>query len=151
MSPAPAHPAYAEHGCTCNALRRLTRTVTRLYDVHLARAGLKTTQYSLLRAVSAEPLPVAALAARLAVERTTLTRNLRPLEEQGLVALAPEGRHRSRTLTLTKAGAAALRDALPLWESAQRRMKRRLGEARWISVHATLGELAHEAYPQPTG
>lgn len=138
--------------CLCHSSRMAARAVTRAYDEALREAGLRATQLAVLAAVGARgALSIKALADSLGMERTTLTRNLRPLEEQGLVVLAPEARHRSRMLTLTKAGAAALRGALPLWESAQRRMKRRLGEARWMSVHATLGELAHEAYPQPTG
>ena len=73
----------------------------------------------MLAAVGARgALSIKSLADSLEMERTTLTRNLRPLEEQGHVAIAPEGRHRSRVLTLTKSGQAALLEALPLWEDS---------------------------------
>ena len=72
-------------GCTCFALRKLTRTVTRIYDQHLAEAGIKTTQFSLLRWIAHEPVPIAVLAARMNTERTTLSRNLNPLIDAGWI------------------------------------------------------------------
>jgi DNA-binding MarR family transcriptional regulator len=138
MSPASDEAAHARHGCTCNALRRLTRTVTRLYDAHLARAGLKTTQYSLLRTVAAEPLPVAALAARLAVERTTLTRNLRPLIDAGWVGLEPGADQRQRIVTITAAGQVAIRTAKQAWRAAQTELERELGIDEVQALHQRL-------------
>src|SRR5512141_1390313 len=86
-------------GCTCFALRKVTRTVTRLYDQHLAAAGLKTTQFSLLRWIGHAPL-----AARTNMERTTLTRNLKPLIDAGWVVLKPGADARQRIVTITPAG-----------------------------------------------
>ena len=71
-------------GCTCFKLRKLTRAMSRLYDQHMATVGLKTTQYSVLTNAAREALPVAELAERLGTERTTLTRNLKPLIEAQL-------------------------------------------------------------------
>lgn len=146
MSPARSPSTYAQHGCTCAALRRLTRTVTRLYDGHLARAGLKTTQYSLLRTVAAGPLPVAALAARLAVERTTLTRNLRPLLDAGWIALSPGEDQRQRIVEITAAGQAAIRAARDAWRAAQTELERELGVAEVerlnLQLDQALGRLA---------
>jgi DNA-binding MarR family transcriptional regulator len=83
------------------------------------------------------------------MERTTLTRNLRPLEEQGLVSIAPEARHRSRMLTLTTAGKAALLKALPLWEKAQRSAMHQLGDQRWPVVQKAFSDLIHNMHRAP--
>ena len=107
--------------CLCHNARMASRVITRAYDEALRPMGLRATQVAVLAAVGARgALSIKSLADSLEMERTTLTRNLRPLEEQGYVAIAPEGRHRSRVLTLTKSGQAALLKALPLWQAAQR-------------------------------
>jgi DNA-binding MarR family transcriptional regulator len=123
------------------------RAITRAYDDALRPTGLRATQVSVLAAVGASgALSIQSLADSLEMDRSTLTRNLRPLEERGYVVLAPEGRHRSRMLTLTEAGHHALLDALPLWEGAQRRIKRRLGADRWPAVQEALTGLISEAH-----
>lgn len=126
------------------------RAITRAYDDALRSTGLRATQISVLAAIGARgALSIKSLADSLAMERTTLTRNLRPLEERGYVALAPEGRHRSRVLTLTRSGRSALADALPLWENAQRTTKERLGSQRWRGVQEALQELTQEHHSTP--
>ncbi|HEX6120319.1 MAG TPA: MarR family transcriptional regulator [Dongiaceae bacterium] len=123
------------------------RAITRAYDDALRSTGLRATQISVLAAVGARgALSIQSLADSLEMDRTTLTRNLRPLEDKGYVLLAPERRHRSRVLTLTDAGHAALMEALPLWEQAQRRIKRRLGAERWPAVQEALAELIAETH-----
>ena len=126
------------------------RAITRVYDDALRSTGLRATQISVLAAIGARgALSIKSLADSLAMERTTLTRNLRPLEERGYVALAPEGRHRSRVLTLTRSGRSALADALPLSENAQRATKERLGSQRWRGVQEALEELTQEHHSTP--
>ena len=117
------------HACTCAALRRLTRTVTRLYDSHLAEAGMKTTQYSLLRTIAQESLPMAELARRLSTERTTLTRNLRPLIDAGWVALEPGADARQRIVVITPPGRDAIATARAAWRRAQTALETTLGRA----------------------
>jgi DNA-binding MarR family transcriptional regulator len=78
------------------------------------------------------------------MERTTLTRNLRPLEDKGYVFIAPEGRHRSRVLTLTTSGQAALLEALPLWEKAQRSSMQQLGDQRWPAIQKAFADLINK-------
>jgi DNA-binding MarR family transcriptional regulator len=136
--------------CMCHKARMAARAITRRYDDALRATGLRATQISVLAAVGARgALSIKSLADSLAMERSTLTRNLRPLEEKGYVALAPEARHRSRMLTLTAAGRAALAEALPLWEAAQRAMKRRLGERRWPDVQEALETLTQDSGQPP--
>src|SRR4051812_31593413 len=95
--------------CMCHKTRMAARAITRSYDDTLRPTGLRATQVSVLAAVGAQgALSIKSLADFLGMDRTTLTRNLRPLEERGYVVLAPEQRHRSRMLTLTASGSAAL-------------------------------------------
>ncbi len=123
------------------------RTVTRAYDEALRATGLRATQVSVLAAVGASgALSIKSLADSLGMDRTTLTRNLRPLEDRGYVFLAVERRHRSRMLTLTAAGRTALLEALPLWEAAQRAIRRRLGAQRWPAVQSALADLTLDSH-----
>jgi len=132
--------------CICHKTRMAARVVTRAYDDALRSTGLRATQLSVLAAVGARgALSIKALADTLEMERTTLTRNLRPLEDQGYIALSAEGRHRSRTLTLTASGRAALRGALPLWENAQRAVERGLGVQGEPAIQTALSRLTQKA------
>ena len=84
-------------GCSNMKLRRLTRLVSRHYDAHMAQCGLKTTQYSLLAIITDRgPLLQGELARQLSLDASTLTRNLRPLLEAGLVVVAAGRDARSR-------------------------------------------------------
>jgi DNA-binding MarR family transcriptional regulator len=131
--------------CMCHRARMAARVVTRAYDDLLRPTQLRATQISVLAAVGARgALSIKSLADTLQMERSTLTRNLRPLEKRGYVELAPERRYRSRVLTLTPAGRAALLAALPLWERAQRKLKGRMGQHRWSTVQEGLAILARE-------
>jgi len=131
--------------CMCHKARMAARVVTRAYDDALRPTRLRATQVSVLAAVGARgALSIKSLADTLQMERSTLTRNLRPLEKRGYVELAPERRYRSRVLTLTPAGRAALVTALPLWEGAQRRLRERVGQHRWPTVQDGLAILARE-------
>jgi len=134
--------------CICHKTRMAARVVTRAYDEALRPTGLRATQVSVLAAVGVRgAVSITALADSLGMERTTLTRNLRPLEQKGYVQLAAEGHRRSRVLTLTPAGRAALLGALPLWKEAQRLITQRLARQRWPVVHDALAALAQEFHP----
>ncbi|MDP9107930.1 MAG: MarR family winged helix-turn-helix transcriptional regulator [Pseudomonadota bacterium] len=113
--------------CTCFTLRKLARNVSRLYDLHLATVDLKTTQYSLLKNIAHQALPVAQLALRLATERTTLTRNLKPLLGAGWATLADGADARQRIVTITAAGRAKLASAHHAWHAAQTELDQILG------------------------
>jgi DNA-binding MarR family transcriptional regulator len=133
--------------CLCHNARMASRVITRAYDEALRPMGLRATQVAVLAAVGARgALSIKSLADSLEMERTTLTRNLRPLEEQGHVAIAPEGRHRSRVLTLTKSGQAALLKALPLWQAAQQSAMQQLGDQRWPAVQKAFADLINKVH-----
>ena len=118
------------------------RALSRAYDEALRPCGLKSTQFSLLVAIGSQAtLSISEMAEALGLERTTLTRNLRPLERMGLVAIGAEAYRRSRALTLTEQGRARLDEALPLWQTAQQRLRSALGEEGWRAVGVALDRL----------
>jgi DNA-binding MarR family transcriptional regulator len=114
-------------GCTCFKLRKLTRTVSRLYDQHMAVEGLKTTQYSLLKNIARQSRPVSELAELLAVERTTLSRNLKPLVDAHWVTLSAGADSRQRIVAITDAGIAKIHAARAAWRVAQAELEHTLG------------------------
>jgi DNA-binding MarR family transcriptional regulator len=107
----------------CTSLRMTTRSINRLYDRALSRAGVRVTGYSILSRLAEEgPMSVSRLAGRLAMERTTCTREVAPLVDAGLVDTAPGSDRRVRMLRLTELGARTRAEALPLWEGVQQRL-----------------------------
>ena len=121
--------------CACTKVRMAARAVTRTYDDILRPTGLRATQLSVLVAIAIDgAMSIAALAKYLGMDRSTLTRNLQPLQKEGLVSVGAEGWRRSRTLEITKAGRARMREAAPLWEKAQQTLMRRLGTRHSATV-----------------
>jgi DNA-binding MarR family transcriptional regulator len=125
-------------GCTCFKLRKLTRAMSRLYDQHMARVGLKTTQYSVLTNAARAPLPVAELAEALGLERTTLTRNLKPLLEAGWLELKPGPDARQRIVTITASGREMLKRAYLAWRRAQTAFETLMGRDAVRALHQQL-------------
>ena len=125
--------------CACHRIRMAARAVTRRYDEALRPVGLRATQVSLLAAVALEgALSIRSLAAAVGMDRSTLTRNLEPLERDGLLVVGGEGWRRSKTLAITAKGRSRLQHALPLWEKAQARLKRELGARGWDGIQTSL-------------
>lgn len=123
--------------CTCFAVRRAARAITQVYDRALRPAGLRATQFTLLVVVAlGRRLTVGQLADQMGMDRTTLTRNLSPLVERGLVAIHGTQDGRVREVALTPAGTAAVAAALPRWRKAQRAMAGRLTPATRRSLAA---------------
>ena len=144
MSSERAKPAATP--CLCNALRQATRAVSRLYDAELRGVGLRTTQYSLLRRLSAAGEGRQRdLGGLTSLDETTLTRNLRPLIDAGWVAIRPGQDRREKLVRLTDAGVAKLREARPAWERAQQRMRSRLPKGEWSDLMGRLHELTRLA------
>ncbi len=115
--------------CTCSMLRRTARRVTRLYDTALRPVGLCLSQYVVLANVAREGgLSISELAERLGMDRTTLTRNLRPLVRSGWVLIATGSDRRQRSVGLTQAGRRLYAVAHPLWEATEQRLRSTLGD-----------------------
>jgi DNA-binding MarR family transcriptional regulator len=129
-----------ELGCTCMRLRKASRCVTQIYDRGLEPAGLTVTQYGVLAQLRRyDGIGIGALAEILIMDPTTLTRNLRPLEREGLVTIKLDRcDRRLRCLHLTAKGSAAFANAIALWRRAQRRLEQVLGEPEAAALNAAL-------------
>ncbi len=130
--------------CNCLALRRAARQATQLYDRHLAAAGLRTTQFSILVNLRRlGPMTINRLAAEMAIDRTTLGRNILPLERDGLIAIKQGATDKRRKeLALTPAGIDRLRRAAKLWANAQAQFEAQFGVERAAALRAELREVA---------
>lgn len=126
--------------CTCFQLRRAARRVSQVYDRHLAAAELSLNAYSILRR-SSEPRPLGELADALGMDRTTLTRNLKPLLEAGLLNAVPGVDSRQRKVQISAAGKRRLQKAFPLWQQAQQEVETRFGSARTTTLNQQLEAL----------
>ncbi len=135
--------ADIESACVCLGVRRAARLVARRYDEALRPLGLTSGQFSILAALLRDrAAPLGVLADLLGLERTTLNRNLKPLEAMGLVETTPaESDARVRGLVLTPAGRTLLDRAVPHWRAAQADSQRRLGEAGWRDLRLRLHAL----------
>lgn len=135
--------------CACSRLRRATRAVTQLYDDALAPIGLRATQLSLLRTLHRQgTLRIGELAARNLLDRTALSRNLEPLAERKLVAIVPGRDARTREVTLTRQGIAAIAAAAPHWDRVQREVARHVGRERLDGLYEILREI-ETLHPAP--
>jgi DNA-binding MarR family transcriptional regulator len=133
----------APANCTCFNLRKAARAVTQIYDQALRPSGLKATQFSLLYVVDhLGPSGITELARALVMDRTTLTRNLKPLMEQRLLEIVEGADRRQRPIALTSRGRNKLAEALPLWQEVQARVAHDLGRGRWANLLRGLDEAA---------
>jgi DNA-binding MarR family transcriptional regulator len=140
------HPKPTVSPCLCGVLRQASRAVSRLYDEELRGIGLRTTQYSLLRALARTgQVRQRDLGGLTSLDETTLTRNLRPLIDSGWVAVEAGEDRREKLIRITKAGEAKMMEALPAWERAQERLQSRMPEAAWSGLLASLPDLVRMA------
>ncbi len=133
----------ARQHCVCFALRRAARVVTQSFDAEMRRQGIRSTQGTVLSALLVTgPASMAVLSEGLAMERTTLLRNLRPLQRDGLVAIEEGASGSAREISLTPKGKAQIEKLAPAWNAAQQRVVKVLGEARWTQMLADLDQVA---------
>jgi DNA-binding MarR family transcriptional regulator len=131
----------APRGCTAFKLRQLGRRVAQRYDAEVAKAGLKTTQYSLLSHVlKLGPIRPGDLAQAMTMDASTLTRNLKPLLAAGWLGLAAGVDGRSRSVRITEAGRAKRAEAQRHWRAAQERLNHDLGPERVRALHGLLDD-----------
>jgi len=132
-------PRLSPTECTCFRIRGAARRVTQIYSNHLASTGLKISQFSLLGFIIAEgPVSIGRLSELLATDRTTLTRNLRPLLAGGLVERAASGDKRRHELVATTAGRVLFKRALPLWAAAEQEVRTAMGSKLTADLHGAL-------------
>jgi DNA-binding MarR family transcriptional regulator len=132
--------------CLCLHLQRAARAVGRSFDTALRPLGLTNGQFSLLMSLNRpEPASIGGVSALLAMDRTTLTANLKPLQRRGLLEVTVDGADkRSRRLRLTSAGRALLAAALPVWEETHAAIERDLARSDPEGLRADLRMLSRE-------
>jgi DNA-binding MarR family transcriptional regulator len=141
--------------CTCLRARRAARSLSKAYDELLRPLGLEVPQLGVLAAVAhfgEGGAQIVGLADALGLDRTTLTRNLVPLEKAGLIRVARSPTDaRARIVLLTRAGERAIEEAFPLWQAAQQRVHDTFGKARTEAIRGDLSDLVTQlAGPEKT-
>jgi DNA-binding MarR family transcriptional regulator len=146
-----ANTASSSEDCNCFALRAAARHVTQSYDHFLAPTGLRTTQFTILANLKRKgPLTINALATDLVMDRTTLGRNILPLERDGLIRIEPAASdRRAKQLLLTKAGEERLLAARKRWSVAQARFESVFGAKRTADLRALLRAVAKGDFVPP--
>ena len=133
--------AVKPQGCTNIKLRQLMRRVAQHYDAEVGKTGLKGTQYSLLSyVVKLGPIRPVDLAREMGIGPSTLTRNLRPLIDAGLLEQGPGADARSRLVSVTPLGREKRQEAQRRWRVAQEGINETLGPRRVVELHALLDE-----------
>jgi DNA-binding MarR family transcriptional regulator len=128
--------------CICFSARQAARAITQMYDEALRPAGIRSTQLALLNAIRLlGPVRVKRLASAVVIDRTTLTRNLRLLEKEGLVQIEPGKDLRERNVLLTAGGHTRLDRAYPLWEAAQAAVQDKMGRENLARLQEMLRTL----------
>jgi DNA-binding MarR family transcriptional regulator len=135
-------PALDRSACNCFALRQAARHVTQIYDKHMAKEGLRATQFSVLAKLSRfERVSINELAKSMVMDRTTLGRAIRPLEREGLLTIGPGDDGRTRSLRLTPAGEARLEAAAGRWRDAQGEFETAFGARESADLRSTLNRV----------
>lgn len=127
--------------CTSTNIRKAARIVTQAYNDALRPVDLRSTQFTLLaNLVKRGDTPLTQLAEAMVMDRTTLTRNLKPLERRQLIHIQHEKDQRVRKIGITPAGKQIFDDALPLWQEIQKQIAQGLGQQRWSEFMNDLSE-----------
>ena len=129
----------AAENCVCFNLRWVTRAVTQFYDAEMRRHGIRPTQGSILSSLQTRnSWNMAELSDWLGMERTTLVRNLRPLQRDGFVKTIGGGRGNRVEVMITSKGRKQIEKLTPAWKSAQNAVVKTLGEKRWSTILSDL-------------
>jgi DNA-binding MarR family transcriptional regulator len=130
--------------CLCLATQRAARALARRFDVALKPIGITSGQFSLLMSLNRpEPPTIGAVASLLAMDRTTLTANLKPLERRGLIELVADDKdRRSRRIRLLDGGVKMLNAALPIWVGTHAEIDAEVGGDRVTALRGGLRAVA---------
>lgn len=139
--PSPSTPTMTD--CNCRVMRQASRTVTAFYDRHLAPAGLRISQFGILATLKHKgPLTINELAAELILDRTTLGRNILPLQRDGLITVkASASDRRSKELSLSSDGEKIYREARKYWLEAQTEFEATFGDKRAFDLRVLLKDI----------
>ncbi len=142
--PKAKHAIATQVPATCMGLhiRRASRILTNVYDTAFRSIGLEANQFTLLVAIHLfESVPITRLAQELFTDQTTMTRNVKLLEKQGLVAITPGKDRRMKLVSLTTEGQTVLKRSLPIWEQVQAELMQHFGEQKWQTLLSLLSEV----------
>lgn len=129
--------------CANFNIRKASRVVAKIYEEHMAPVGLKGTQFTLLVAIYVNsPLTISHLAEGLVMDRTSLTRGLKPLEREGWISIEPdENDRRVRNITMTESGIELAKKAIPLWQTAHAEFLKGIGPETWNQLNGLLQDV----------
>jgi len=132
--------------CASLNFRRTSRIVTRLYDTVMQESGVRSTQFAILVGiVKLQPVDMGTLAKVLMLDSSTLTRSLRLLQKERMIAISKRSQMRRRFLKLTHSGQKALQRSLPLWRAAHQRFLAEVGADYWLKLRDELESIAKSA------
>jgi DNA-binding MarR family transcriptional regulator len=134
--------------CNNLALRKAARYLGATYDKALVSVGLRATQFSILQKLSAHgEMTITGLADMIAMDRTTMASNLKPLVREGLVTVEPSAAdRRARIVTITPDGLSRMKAALPLWQAVQARFEESFGADEAVQLRASLEAVLHTGF-----
>jgi DNA-binding MarR family transcriptional regulator len=145
VRPEPAD-QLTELGCACATARQVARLLTQLYDGRLRASGIEAPQFALMQTLDHQgPCNQGALGRRYGLDKTTVSRNLRLLQQRGWVALSPAGDRRERRVELTAAGQRRLALARPQWKKAQADLRDRMTGPHWNQMFRSFRAVARAA------
>ncbi len=148
-NPSPSSSSYQNINaqCCCFSLRKVTRAVTQFFDRHLEPAGIRATQFTLLvELASSAGKTLTEMAEGLVMDRTTLTRNLKPLQKDGFITTVKLADRRSKGYALTDLGRQAIEKGIPLWRKAQQAIVGQLGNDRYVRFQEELKSVRSMAH-----
>jgi DNA-binding MarR family transcriptional regulator len=129
--------------CTCFNLRKASRVITQLFDRAMKNGGLRGTQFSILAVLSAFGTEtITRLSDILVMDRTTLTRNLKPMESAGLIKITQGSDLRSKAVSLTKKGHQTFARTFPHWKETQDQIIEKLGRKRFNYLIRDLSDIS---------
>jgi len=132
--------------CVCFNLRKASRLLSQVYDQVLKPTGIKVTQFSLMMAVAGNRgLTIGKLARPLGMDRTTLSRNARILENKGLIEIGEGEDRREQIFNLTEKGILLLLEVIPIWEEVQKKLAEKMGDKRLNELLSDLRDLVRES------
>ena len=144
MKPAP--PALTDLQCACATARQAARLLTQLYDSRMRPSGLEAPQFALMMTLEKQgPSSQADLGRRYALDKTTVSRNLKVLERSGWVECSTGSDRRKREFVLSTAGRKRLAQAKGQWKEAQNQLRAGMTGAQWENMFQTFRDVAHTA------
>jgi DNA-binding MarR family transcriptional regulator len=147
MLDAAAPAALTDLACACATARQVARVLTQLYDSRLRGTGVEAPQFALMMTLDKQgPCSQGALGRRYALDKTTMSRNLKLLERQGWIESSTTNDKRERRFTLTDTGRKRLAAARPEWKKAQDELRSAMTARQWNAMFDAFRAVAHAAH-----